>query len=465
MTGVCMWPGISYLTNHSPEFRRQYRTKVGFTDRTETALAGRFSDEEIAECKLLLHTAPGWADWGNEAHYTDLLARFPATTQRISFPYPVFPALWPMHSGESRNIWTTNPESIPLDDLPELIGETHYPQLSYSGIRHPWAGLMGSALATGPDGHPTSYPYGDAYVLGLIRDGVPKREIIERYRALDVPNEVDVDGILARNHQVALVKEASTDVKVAELIAERFATHRYFQTMNHPTNEFMIVMVDQALRMLGFQPLGDYPRQALFELLTIQTPIHPSLIRHFGLQYVDESTRYCVDEQYRRRLTFEEYFDQYIDFTSAPATDAELAPYHQVIREKASDAAALQAALAAFKGCVNAAIGLTCPAAVTADDMWTLAAGIADHAPRAEGWTTDFRFPGRADRPLEHAAGWLLFAVVNVFHDERPCGHLALSLVTGRRWSIFAQGGPYDVPQTWQPLARQVYGVPPASLR
>jgi hypothetical protein len=174
------------------------------------------------------------------------------------------------------------------------------------------------------------------------------------------------------------------------------------------------------------------------------------------LAYVDASSDYCVDAVYRRRLTFEEFLDQYIDFTSAPVLDAELESYHrahrEVVRRQTSDAAALASALAAYRSRVEAAIGPVCPAAATAEEMWALAAGIAGFEPHAESWTTDFPIPGRADRPAEVPAGWMLTAAVNVFNEGRLCGHIPLSLVTGRRWSLFARGGAFDIPDTWQPL-------------
>lgn len=41
-------------------------------------------------------------------------------------------------------------------------------------------------------------------------------------------------------------------------------------------------------------------------------PIHPSVIRHFGLRYVTPESRYQVGSH--RSLTLEEYLDHYIDY-------------------------------------------------------------------------------------------------------------------------------------------------------
>ena len=53
-------------------------------------------DEELNAASVFIYHTPGWADWGNEQGYHDLLARVPAHVQRISIPYPIFPPLWPI---------------------------------------------------------------------------------------------------------------------------------------------------------------------------------------------------------------------------------------------------------------------------------------------------------------------------------------------------------------------------------
>jgi hypothetical protein len=232
------------------------------------------SDEEVENCDLLLHLTPGWADWGNEAAYTELLLRFPAWTRRISFPYPTLLTLWPFHCGDPRNVDPDRPRNV-HGELPE-------------------------------------YHYGDSMVLGMMKEGRSKREIIDTYTKLDIATKVDLLQVHRWCIGWQLEKERDTDVKVLGFINDHVRSVPTFGTMNHPANATMIHMADQILAMLDMKPLGRYAHEALFEVLDFQMPIHPGIIRALGLGFVGPDSRYRIDEF--RKLTFTEYLDQYIDF-------------------------------------------------------------------------------------------------------------------------------------------------------
>lgn len=275
LVGTCITFGVQYLLSLSEPFRRRYRLKSYRTHRHFKFMSDfAISDDELATAAAFIHHTPGWADWGNDQGYRELIDRVPEQVQRISIPYPVFHVLWPFHVHDPRNDDPNRPNF--------------------------------------PDGSPAHYPYGDGAVLRLIKQGLPKQEIIRRYLAMDVSQEIDLDGLLRKSVEMQEKKEAETDVKVLDFVTSSFRDRRVFLTMNHVGNATLIHMADQILHRLGCPPLERFVHTSLFELIDPQMPIHPSVIRRFGLSYVDPESRYRVDNW--RNLTFEEYLSNYIDF-------------------------------------------------------------------------------------------------------------------------------------------------------
>lgn len=275
LVGTCITFGLQYLLSMSEEFRQRYRLQAYRTHRHQQFMSDfAIGDEELNAASVFIYHTPGWADWGNEQGYHELLARVPAHVQRISIPYPIFPPLWPFHVYDPRN------------DAPDR--------------------------ALFPHGAPAHYPYGDGVVLRMMRQGLPKEEIIRRYLDMDVSDEIGLDALLEKSIEIQAVKEENTDVKVLDFVASEFRRQPTFLTMNHVGNPTLIHMADQILGRLGCAPLGPFAHRGLFHLVSPQMPIHPSVIRHFGLTYVTPESRYAFDAF--RNLTLEEYLSFYIDF-------------------------------------------------------------------------------------------------------------------------------------------------------
>jgi hypothetical protein len=238
--------------------------------------------------------------------------------------------------------------------------------------------------------------------------------------------------------------------------------------MNHQSNALLIEMVDQALSLLGFPPLPADVRRGWSEMLTIQMPIHPSVIRHFGLTFVDASTKYSVDgyvmhfepgrraeteqEMGKRQLTFEEFLDRYIDFTAFPAGDDELTLWREVSAGIFAARRKLDAVARRYAEHVVATIGETVPAVSTGDELGALAGRLTTPAPRLDGVSPDTAFPGWSYPPREGPDGWELTCAVNFTADalsgengRRPfvVGHVKTHLASGRAPHVSAVSGAY----------------------
>lgn len=277
LIGTCIAEGVRYALNLSPAFRARYRLRHFITNRAAPSMSEFVIPNEVLyDSAVVAHVAPQWADWGNEQAYLELLARIPAHVERISFPYPAFQPLWPFHCRDSRQGQT----------LPEALWRPHEDR--------PY------------------YPYGDSYVLGLLRRAADPGEVVRRYLALDLARETDLDGLLAKTLFIYREREAFTDVKIADYIAENFRVRRLFDSINHITNEVALRIANQILARLHIEAVPEARLQQLAEILSPAVPIHPSVRRHFGLKYVNDDTRYAVDLY--RRLTYPEYLADYVRF-------------------------------------------------------------------------------------------------------------------------------------------------------
>ena len=275
LIGTCITFGVAFMLRSSEEFLNEYDF-IKFETNSDTKIVENLgiSDELLARADVIIYHPPGWADWGNEEGYVNLVQRFPENAEKISIPYPIFPVLWPFHCHDSRN--------------EQVNGQIF------------------------PDGGVINYPYGDAIVVGALKKGIDPAEILSYCMSVDYAEMIDLQALLNTSMNIQIQKEADTDVKMLDFVQNNFTNRRVFQTMNHVGNETLLHMVNQILARLGLAKLPRTLLDRIDELVRPQSPIHPSVIRHFDLRYVDADTRYLVDRY--RYLTYEEYLWNYIKF-------------------------------------------------------------------------------------------------------------------------------------------------------
>jgi hypothetical protein len=269
--GMCFAPELGYLLRLSEGFRRDFEVVALWTGGGRDLISDfHVTDEDLNRASVVVYHPPIWAGWGDEQGYLDLIARFPAHLKQITYPYPVFHSLWPFHNQDPRN--KTAPQG-PLDDINSLL-----------------------------------FAYSDFHVLKMRQEGMPPGEIVDTYRAMDVPGMVDLDQLLEHVILGQRIKEEETTVKVLDFILERFRDERIFLCVNHGANRLMIHMADQILAELGYPRLPRFAHEALCELMVPTIPIHPTIIGHHGLRWARPDMRYQIDR--RRNLTWEEYIYQ-----------------------------------------------------------------------------------------------------------------------------------------------------------
>jgi tetratricopeptide (TPR) repeat protein len=160
---------------------------------------------------------------------------------------------------------------------------------------------------------PWSGENADAFLNRKILAGASPEAAVKEYVATDVAGLIDLDRLL----ELTLDRQHSRDVdcgfEIAPIIAAYYPTELLFRTPHHPERRLTVALATQL-----FTKMGVDERFVVQLTNTVRTspvprdilPIHPSVIRHFALPYVDSSTRY--PRLHEGSYTFEEFALRYM---------------------------------------------------------------------------------------------------------------------------------------------------------
>ena len=273
----CIGDGLTYLLERSKDFRQKYRM-AAYISRDISRITDNtpILEQDYNNCAVFLHhpaDSISFSDRKQRDAYDAVLENLPATTRKVEVPFPHFFALWPFHVADTRQ---------------------------------------------NASGNTILFPYGDSYIIGLLNQGVPHDEAISRYLELDVSTVTDLDRQLELSRSYQRRNERTSDIKIADFVYENFREQKLFDTINHASNLLVLYIVNKILGLIGCEELPDSVLRGMPPLLVgdgIDMPIHPSISRHFGLKYADETTIY---NYYGLSKTFEEYLRAYVYLDGGP---------------------------------------------------------------------------------------------------------------------------------------------------
>jgi hypothetical protein len=268
IVGRCYSKAMAYLLYQSQLFRRDYRIQI-FASVATPNFEVDFPRimEELAPASLILYQHLSWASWLYDEQYERLMSALPPELEQLSFPYPVFQPLWPFRHHD--------------------VGRARQPA--------DWL----------EDDNTVLFGYSDANVVRMRQEGVPAEEIVGRYLAMDLPSAIDLEQLAANIIDEQRAKEAETDIKVIDFVLERYRSRQVFSCVNHGSNLLLLHMVNQVLQRVGYAPLPERVLDRCCELALPEIPVHPSIVRYYGLEWAPPEKRYQLD--LRRRFSFEDY--------------------------------------------------------------------------------------------------------------------------------------------------------------
>lgn len=192
--------------------------------------------------------------------------------------------------------------------VPHVAGAFLWP---YTGQPHP----RNAPAPFLDEGGPYPAELGDSFLNRMIAAEVPAEKAMRSYLATDVATVRRVD----RLQELVLDKQRDRDLECgysfADLIAARFRHERLFRSPNHPEVRLTMMLAGEVFARLGMTPhlieqMVRSPSGALFP--PSETPIHPSIVEHFGLEFIGPNTRYRYFNE--GSFTFEEFADRYMRY-------------------------------------------------------------------------------------------------------------------------------------------------------
>jgi hypothetical protein len=137
------------------------------------------------------------------------------------------------------------------------------------------------------------FPYGDRHLIAQLRQGATAEQAVGNYLSLDLATRLDMARLRDLEVQKWRRYDADTDVRMGAFMAEHALTQRLFFTPDHPTDVVMIELCNQLLALLGQPPFGWPSWQGYTHSLAgTELPVHPSLLRHFGIDWLPPTHRY-----------------------------------------------------------------------------------------------------------------------------------------------------------------------------
>ena len=157
----------------------------------------------------------------------------------------------------------------------------------------------------------------DSYLNRLITKGVPPEEALEQYLALDIGRATHVDRVFELYMDRQRERDAKTGFDLAPAIEAHIRTEPLFLTPHHPNARLFGIVAQQLFESMKVP--GDMIETAIASLRRTpfppdELPIHPGIIRHFGLTFADAETRYSYFDE--GRFTFSEYVLRYMRYES-----------------------------------------------------------------------------------------------------------------------------------------------------
>jgi hypothetical protein len=226
------------------------------------------SQHDLELCEIFIYHNPEWLAFCLEPYldaYEKVLATVPGRAIKIGLPLPQFFPFWPFHANDPRNVDTVR------------------------------------------------YPYGDTFIIELLREGLPPEEIISRYLTVDLATRLDLDALLSSTIMHMRRSERASSVKVGDFVEQNFRNIKIFSTVNHGANKLLYHFTNQILKILDCPPISEKMLDSLDVLVGTEMPVHPSIARHFGANYINESTIYMIEKG--RHQNFEGYIRDYVYYS------------------------------------------------------------------------------------------------------------------------------------------------------
>jgi tetratricopeptide (TPR) repeat protein len=233
---------------------------------------------------------------------------------------PDHPALQPgFMGGCSVIVWQTAAGFKPPEFLQNATADCRQIRFPTLWLKLLWPLNAGDPRNQAEPGFPYGrYPYGDRLVMKLMEEGVSAVDLPRRYIDTDINKIVNLERFTEMSLAELRMNDAQTDVAITPFIERTFRHQRLFATINHPTFPILARVFYAIKAALLGQATPESPPASENDpdiFGEIEIPLHPQVIRHFGLEWARPGMRWRYNSAF---LTLEEFIRAYAEFTPIP---------------------------------------------------------------------------------------------------------------------------------------------------
>lgn len=220
--------------------------------------------------------------------------------------------------------------SVPLPEIPKGTPRVTFPSADLNVLWPLWSvnPFNGPEPPRFPHGR---FPYGDAVILRLVREGHDAEAALAYYLNNSGNDLPDLDRFLRLEQARLTHRDTQCDVKLGSIVLAQFREERLFWTINHPAHALIRVVVNAVFeRAEALEPrlAGIRLDKAYFDahfgaemLGQIAVPVHPDIAERFALKWYDRNEQFAY---YGETRTYEEYFRSLIEFCIAGQRASEI---------------------------------------------------------------------------------------------------------------------------------------------
>lgn len=183
-----------------------------------------------------------------------------------------------------------------------------------------------------PPLHDGPYPaqLSDKFLNRMISAGVAPEEALERYLEHDIAQATHIDRLLELHLDQQRDRDERTGFELAPILEGGFRDQALFMSPHHPNAWMFGEFLGQLLSKLQV-PAEEIAamRDALLAspFPSGELPVHPGVVKHFGLKFVDGDTRYKFHDE--GRFSFAEHVLRYMRYEHNHALRVGMRHFHE----------------------------------------------------------------------------------------------------------------------------------------